>query len=59
MMKGSHGQINQLYGINCGAPQLMLYYSCNYCVCVCVLTVCVLLIRYELQTEFIMIIFSY
>ena len=39
MMKGGHGQTNQLHDINWGAlnhashaPQLM---SCNYCVCVC------------------------
>ena len=40
MMKGGHGQTNQLRDINWGAldhvscaPQLK---SCNYCVCVCV-----------------------
>ena len=34
MMRGGHGQTNQLHDINWGALQLM---SCNYYVCVCVL----------------------
>ena len=44
MMKGGHGQTNQLYDTNWGAfnhtshaPQLT---SCNYCVCVAYRKVC-------------------
>ena len=61
MMKGGHGQTNQLHDINWGAldhasraPQLM---SCNYSVCVCVCTracVCVCVcVCYCIQWEWL------
>ena len=40
MMKGGHGQTNQLHDINRGAldhaSRALQLMSCNYCVCVCV-----------------------